>query len=126
MSTCSMDKSCGPGARNSPTAACCLRVQIARFQSTKGITSFILRMDTPGITVRPILQAWGGSRFCEVFFDNVEVPLCDRLGEEGKGWELATVVLAYERGPTELGVVATHQGELRHLAESLEEGDTAS
>ena len=92
----------------------------------QGITSFILRMDTPGITVRPILQAWGGSRFCEVFFDSVEVPLCDRLGEEGKGWELATVVLAYERGPTELGVVATHQGELRHLAESLEEGDTAN
>jgi alkylation response protein AidB-like acyl-CoA dehydrogenase len=92
----------------------------------QGITSFILRMDSPGVTVRPILQAWGGSRFCEVFFDNVEVPVEDRLGDEGKGWELATVVLAYERGPTELGIVATHRGELRRLSAGLRENDTAA
>jgi alkylation response protein AidB-like acyl-CoA dehydrogenase len=92
----------------------------------QGITSFILRMDSPGVTVRPILQAWGGSRFCEVFFDNVEMPVEDRLGDEGKGWELATVVLAYERGPTELGIVATHRGELRRLSAGLLENDTAA
>ena len=92
----------------------------------QGITSFILKMDSPGITVRPILQAWGGTRFCEVFFDDVEIPIEDRLGDEGRGWQLATVVLAYERGPTELGVVATHRGELARLAGRLDDDDTAA
>jgi len=81
----------------------------------KGITAFTVRMDTPGITVRPMKQAWGGTRFCEVFFDAVRVPVTDRIGEEGAGWPLATVVLAYERGPSELGVIATYRHELRRL-----------
>ena len=79
----------------------------------KGITAFTVRMDTPGITVRPFKQAWGGTRFCEVFFDGAEVPVGDRLGDEGEGWPLATVVLAYERGPSELGVVATFRAALQ-------------
>jgi alkylation response protein AidB-like acyl-CoA dehydrogenase len=89
----------------------------------QGITAFVVKMATPGITVRPIRQVWGGTRFCEVFFDDVEVPVADRLGDEGEGWALATVVLAYERGPTELGVVATHRGELRRLARDLPDDD---
>jgi alkylation response protein AidB-like acyl-CoA dehydrogenase len=92
----------------------------------QGITTFILRMDAPGITVRPILQVWGGTRFCEVFLEDVEVPVEDRLGREGQGWNLATVVLAYERGPTELGVVATHRAELARLAGKLSDHDTAA
>jgi alkylation response protein AidB-like acyl-CoA dehydrogenase len=74
-----------------------------------------VRMDSPGITVRPMKQAWGGTRFCEVFFDGARVPVTDRIGEEGAGWPLATVVLAYERGPSELGVIATYRAELRRL-----------
>ncbi len=81
----------------------------------KGITAFTVRMSTPGITVRPFKQAWGGTRFCEVFFDGAEVPASDRVGDEGDGWPLATVVLAYERGPSELGVIATYRHELREL-----------
>jgi alkylation response protein AidB-like acyl-CoA dehydrogenase len=81
----------------------------------KGITAFTVRMDIPGITVRPMKQAWGGTRFCEVFFDGARVPVTDRIGEEGAGWPLATVVLAYERGPSELGVIATYRAELRKL-----------
>jgi len=84
----------------------------------KGITAFTVKMDTPGITVRPFRQAWGGTRFCEVFFDGAEVPATDRLGAEGDGWPLATVVLAYERGPSELGVVATFRAALDELAVS--------
>jgi alkylation response protein AidB-like acyl-CoA dehydrogenase len=82
----------------------------------KGITAFAVDMKTPGITVRPMKQAWGGTRFCEVFFDDARVPASDRIGDEGAGWPLATVVLAYERGPSELGVIATYRAELRRLA----------
>ena len=67
---------------------------------------------------RPFRQAWGGTRFCEVFFDGAVVPAGDRLGGEGDGWPLATVVLAYERGPSELGVVATFRAALHELAGS--------
>ena len=81
----------------------------------QGISAFTVRMSTPGITVRPFKQAWGGTRFCEVFLDGAEVPVTDRVGEEGDGWPLATVVLAYERGPSELGVIATYRAELRDL-----------
>jgi alkylation response protein AidB-like acyl-CoA dehydrogenase len=81
----------------------------------QGISAFTVRMSTPGITVRPFKQAWGGTRFCEVFFDGAEVPASDRVGAEGDGWPLATVVLAYERGPSELGVIATYRAELRDL-----------
>ena len=81
----------------------------------QGISAFTVRMSTPGITVRPFKQAWGGTRFCEVFLDGAEVPVTDRVGEEGDGWPLATVVLAYERGPSELGVIATYRAELREL-----------
>src|SRR4029077_16217278 len=82
----------------------------------KGITAFTLAMDTPGVTVRPFRQAWGGTRFCEVFFDGASVPVGDRIRAEGDGWPLATVVLAYERGPSELGVLATYRSALRELS----------
>jgi alkylation response protein AidB-like acyl-CoA dehydrogenase len=85
----------------------------------KGISAFTLDMRTPGITVRPMKQAWGGTRFCEVFFDDARVPVGDRIGDEGAGWPLATVVLAYERGPSELGAIATYRAEVRHLARAI-------
>jgi len=81
----------------------------------KGISCFIVPMDTPGISVRQLKQAWGGTRFCEVFFDDTEVHASDRIGEEGDGWTLATTVLAYERGPSELGVIATWKAALDEL-----------
>jgi alkylation response protein AidB-like acyl-CoA dehydrogenase len=88
----------------------------------KGISCLIAEMDAPGITVRPITQSWGGQRFCEVFFDATPVPVDNRLGDEGDGWGLASAVLAYERGPSELGVVAAWRSKLAELRE-LSDGD---
>ena len=88
----------------------------------KGISCLIAEMDAPAITVRPITQSWGGQRFCEVFFDATPVPVGNRLGDEGDGWGLASAVLAYERGPSELGVVAAWRSKLRELRE-LSSGD---
>ncbi|CAM02024.1 acyl-CoA dehydrogenase [Saccharopolyspora erythraea NRRL 2338] len=62
-----------------------------------GITVFLVRMDAPGVTVRPIRQMTGGSSFNEVYLDDVVVPDTDRLGEVGQGWRVTLTVLAAER-----------------------------
>jgi acyl-CoA dehydrogenase len=55
-------------------------------------------MDTPGITVRPIIGNGGDHEFNEVFFNDARVPKANRLGEENKGWEVAKYLLEFERG----------------------------
>ena len=64
----------------------------------KGLTAFLLPMDTPGVEVRPLRQMSGGSSFCEVFLDEVRVPDSLRLGEVGKGWSVTLTTLGFERG----------------------------
>ncbi|MFC4503933.1 MULTISPECIES: acyl-CoA dehydrogenase family protein [Streptomyces] len=62
-----------------------------------GITVFLVRMDAPGVTVRPIRQMTGGASFNEVYLDGVVVPDTDRLGPVGEGWRVTLSVLAAER-----------------------------
>ena len=62
-----------------------------------GITCLLVEMASPGITVRPIKNMAGGEMFAEVFFDNVRVPVENRLGEEGQGWKVTVSALAHER-----------------------------
>ncbi|MFJ9381479.1 acyl-CoA dehydrogenase family protein [Streptomyces sp. NPDC101455] len=62
-----------------------------------GITVFLVRMDAPGVTVRPIRQMTGGASFNEVYLDDVFVPDGDRLGPIGAGWRVTLSVLAAER-----------------------------
>ena len=63
----------------------------------RGITVFLVRMDAPGVTVRPIRQMTGGASFNEVYLDGVVVPDRDRLGPVGQGWPVTLSVLAAER-----------------------------
>ena len=62
-----------------------------------GISYFICPMDTPGIEVRPIREMTGVALFNEVFFDDVRLPIENRVGPEHEGWSLAKVTLANER-----------------------------
>jgi alkylation response protein AidB-like acyl-CoA dehydrogenase len=62
-----------------------------------GLTAFIVPMDSPGITIRPIRQMSGGTSFTEVFFDDVRIPNSLRLGEIGDGWTVTLRTLAFER-----------------------------
>ncbi|MGB0620719.1 MAG: acyl-CoA dehydrogenase family protein [Myxococcota bacterium] len=62
-----------------------------------GITCLLVEMDTPGIEVRPIKNMSGGAMFAEVFFDDVRVPVENRLGDEGQGWQVTISALASER-----------------------------
>jgi len=63
----------------------------------QGITVFLVRMDAPGVTIRPIRQMTGGASFTEVYLDDVVVPDADRLGPVGQGWRVTLSVLAAER-----------------------------
>jgi alkylation response protein AidB-like acyl-CoA dehydrogenase len=62
-----------------------------------GISFLMIKMDTPGITVRRIPQINGDADLCEVFLDNVEVPVANLIGEEGMGWTYAKFLLDHER-----------------------------
>jgi alkylation response protein AidB-like acyl-CoA dehydrogenase len=62
-----------------------------------GITCLLVEMDSPGIEVRPIKNMAGSSHFAEVFFEDVRVPVENRLGEEAKGWAVTVSALAHER-----------------------------
>lgn len=66
----------------------------------RGITAFLVDLDTPGITVRPIETQHGRPEFAEVFFDGVLVPADRVLGVVGGGWQVAMDILPYERSTT--------------------------
>jgi alkylation response protein AidB-like acyl-CoA dehydrogenase len=63
----------------------------------KGISYFLVDMKTPGITMRPLIDMMNNHGFNEVFFDNVRVPRANLLGEENRGWYMATTTLDFER-----------------------------
>lgn len=66
----------------------------------QGLSQFIIDLRRPGITIRPITDLTGDAHFCEVFFDDVELPDDALLGAEGDGWHQVTSELAVERaGP---------------------------
>jgi alkylation response protein AidB-like acyl-CoA dehydrogenase len=62
-----------------------------------GISFLLIDMKSPGVTVRPIIMLDGGHEVNEVFFDNVEVPAENLIGEENKGWTYAKHLLSHER-----------------------------
>jgi acyl-CoA dehydrogenase len=64
----------------------------------EGISFLLIDMDTPGVTVRPIIGNGGDHEFNEVFFNDARVPKSNRIGEENKGWEIAKYLLEFERG----------------------------
>lgn len=69
-------------------------------QRHSGLSQFLIDLDLPGITIRPIIDLVGDHHFNEVFFDDVVVPDTMLIGVEGQGWAQATAELALERsGP---------------------------
>jgi alkylation response protein AidB-like acyl-CoA dehydrogenase len=79
----------------------------------RGISMFLLDMKTPGITVSPLVNLTGEHGFNQVFFDDVRVPVENRIGEEDRGWYMHTTLLNFER--SQIGQVI----DLRHRAEDL-------
>ncbi|MEM7569389.1 MAG: acyl-CoA dehydrogenase family protein [Pseudomonadota bacterium] len=64
----------------------------------RGISFLLIDMDQPGIDVKPIITMGGDHEVNQVFLDDVRVPVENRVGEEGQGWEIAKFLLENERG----------------------------
>jgi acyl-CoA dehydrogenase len=64
----------------------------------EGISFLLVDMTAPGISIRPILTIGGDHEVNQVFFDDVRVPVENRVGEENKGWTYAKYLLEFERG----------------------------
>ena len=78
-----------------------------------GISFLLIDLRTPGITVRPLMLLDGHHEVNEVFFENVEVPVDQRVHDEGKGWTVAKYLLGYERMNT--ARIGTSRRELEQL-----------
>ena len=83
----------------------------------EGISFLLIDMDTPGITVRPIITLDGEHEVNEVFFDNVRVPVENLVGEENKGWTCAKYLLTHERtGQAGIGQSKAALAHLKQIA----------
>lgn len=64
----------------------------------KGISFLLIPMATPGISVKPVITLAGDHEVNQVFFDDVVVPVANRVGPENEGWTVAKYLLEFERG----------------------------
>jgi alkylation response protein AidB-like acyl-CoA dehydrogenase len=88
----------------------CLVRTDAQARKQEGISFLLIDMDTPGITVRPIIMLDEEHEVNEVFFDNVKVPVENLIGEENRGWTYAKYLLSHER--TNIAAVGRSKREL--------------
>ncbi|MCC6946663.1 MAG: pimeloyl-CoA dehydrogenase large subunit [Bradyrhizobiaceae bacterium] len=90
----------------------------------EGISFLLIDMKTPGITVRPIQTIDGGHEVNETFFDDVKVPVENRIGEENKGWHYAKFLLSNERtGIARVGISKERIRRVKELASIELDGD---
>ncbi len=102
---------------------CLARTDMAA-KKQEGISFLLVDMRSPGITVRPIQTIDGGHEVNEVFFDDVRVPVENRVGEENRGWDYAKFLLGNERvGIARVGVSKERLRRIRELAAIERAGD---
>src|SRR5581483_11470098 len=75
----------------------CLVRTATDVRAQEGISFLLIDMKSPGVSVRPIIMLDGEHEINEVWFENVEVPVANRVGEENKGWTYAKYLLGHER-----------------------------
>jgi alkylation response protein AidB-like acyl-CoA dehydrogenase len=92
---------------------CLVRTDPNAPKQQQGISFLLIDMKTPGITVRPIITMEGAHEVNEVWFENVKVPVENRIGEENKGWTYAKFLLGHER--TNIAGVGASKRELGRL-----------
>jgi len=92
---------------------CLVRTDAEAQPRQAGISFLLIDMRTPGITIRPLMLMDGRHEVNEVFFDDVVVPVDNRVHDEGKGWTVAKYLLGYERMNT--ARIGTSKRELERL-----------
>jgi alkylation response protein AidB-like acyl-CoA dehydrogenase len=89
----------------------------------ESISFLLIDMKSPGVSLRPIIMLDGGHEINEVWFDNVKVPVENRVGEENKGWTYAKFLLGHER--TGIAGVGRSKAALKRL-KNLARRETAN
>jgi alkylation response protein AidB-like acyl-CoA dehydrogenase len=104
----------------------CLVRTSSEGKKQEGITFLLIDMSSPGIKVNPIESIDGHHSLNEVEFNNVRVPMSNRIGEQDKGWTYAKALLAHERTAI-AGVADSKRGfaQIRELAAQEVNGGTA-
>jgi len=69
---------------------------------SRGLSFFLVDLKSPGITLKPVFNLEGSHLFNEVFFDDVRVPVRDRVGEENEGWVASQMTANFERSMIDL------------------------
>jgi alkylation response protein AidB-like acyl-CoA dehydrogenase len=87
----------------------------------RNLTYLIVDMHAPGVEVRPLRQLTGEAEFNEIFFSDVEVPVENRLGDEGEGWQVAMTTLLHERATLGFALTATLDSTVGRLLEEARE-----
>ncbi len=82
-----------------------------------GITMMLIDMKSEGVDVRPLVQLSGAKEFGEVFLTDVAVPKENVLGEVDKGWQVAMLLLSFERGSSAIGQYTSYKAELDAVTE---------
>ncbi len=90
----------------------------------RGITYLLVDMKSPGVTVRPLTTLAGTQTFNEVFFEDVRVPVENRIGEENRGWYVGTTTLDFER--SSIGSAVGVRKQLESLMRKAKENEEAS
>ncbi len=83
----------------------------------KGLSTFAVKMDTPGITVRPLTNMAGTHEFNEIFFEDVRIPAANLVGEENRGWYHVAIGLDFER--SSIGATSTARRTVDDLVKYL-------
>ena len=95
---------------------CLVRTKLAG-KPQEGISFLLIDMQSPGITVQPIITLDRGHSLNQVFFDDVRVPQSNRIGEQDKGWTYAKFLLGYERAAiANVPGSTTRLGQLKAIA----------
>jgi alkylation response protein AidB-like acyl-CoA dehydrogenase len=87
----------------------------------QNLTYLMVDMHAPGVEVRPLRQITGEAEFNEIFFNDVEVPVSNRLGDEGQGWQVAMTTLLHERGTLGFALTASLESSVNKLLDVARE-----
>jgi len=99
------------------------RTDFEKAMKHRGITCLLVDLRTEGIDIRPIENMVGDKHFAEVFFTDVQVPVENRLGEEGHGWMVTVSALANERSSiSEVTAMYEKLDRLRELIKNTKKG----
>ena len=91
-----------------------------------GISYLLIDAHAPGVTVRPLRDLTGDANFTEIFFEDVHVPVANRIGEESEGWKLVRTSLGHERAAGAMNQAAMYRRVLDELVQlARERGITA-